>query len=242
MPHFITIDTAAREYGVERDDLFELIYDYKLPLYIHVHQMSVRFVLKSDGEASGKRYSFQLDSRRRYTLTPYRENAIEIFHLDRKTLSCWVRVDPEDAIKLAKGADVTLSYFWPAIWPDEEEGIGILFTDVGPTLDWDSARLLRDDLKSSEIQAELRDRGAKQPQWPWGNHETENLRWLSKAAHRFWARFDPSDESTASTNEEVVGWLQTESARQGSRMSDHIAKAIATILRPEGLKPGRKRT
>jgi hypothetical protein len=46
--------------------------------------------------------------------------------------------------------------------------------------------------------------------WPWGTYETELLRKLALAANRFWRHYDPSDPTTAPTNESVVNWLKTQ--------------------------------
>lgn len=82
--------------------------------------------------------------------------------------------------------------------------------------------------------ADKPDSGAalREPKWPWGEHHTELLSHLSAAADRFWVRFDPTDNTTAPTNEEVVLWL----VQRG--VSDRIAKAIATILRANGVPTG----
>ncbi len=68
--------------------------------------------------------------------------------------------------------------------------------------------------------------------WPWGSHETELLRHLAAAADRFWKRYDPSDPTTAPTNQEVIDWLK----QRG--VSERTAEAMATILRADGLPPG----
>lgn len=71
-------------------------------------------------------------------------------------------------------------------------------------------------------------------QWPWGAYETGLLRELAAAAERFWARFDPGDSTTASTNEDVSEWLKARG------VSARAAGAIATILRADGLPAGRR--
>ena len=68
--------------------------------------------------------------------------------------------------------------------------------------------------------------------WPWGTYETTLLRALADAAERFWVNFDPTDLTTAPKNEKVVDWLE----HRG--ISTNLAKAIATILRPDGLPTG----
>jgi hypothetical protein len=71
--------------------------------------------------------------------------------------------------------------------------------------------------------------------WPWGEHETELLRKLAAAAERFWKRYDPSDATTAPTNETIVAWLK----EQG--VADRNAQVMATILRADGLPTGPRR-
>ncbi len=71
--------------------------------------------------------------------------------------------------------------------------------------------------------------GAK---WPWGNHETELLRKLAAAAAKFWANYDPGDNTTAPKSDEVAAWLKT----QG--VADRVAQIMAQILRPDGLPTG----
>jgi hypothetical protein len=71
--------------------------------------------------------------------------------------------------------------------------------------------------------------------WPWGRYETELLRKLAQAANRFWKNYDPADISTAPTNEQVEEWLI------GQKTTRPKAKAIATILRADGLQTGRRK-
>lgn len=69
--------------------------------------------------------------------------------------------------------------------------------------------------------------------WPWGNHHTENLGHLEAAAKRYWTNYDPSDPTTASTNEEIAEWL-----RESRGVSKNMADSIASILRADGLRTG----
>jgi hypothetical protein len=68
--------------------------------------------------------------------------------------------------------------------------------------------------------------------WPWGPYNTVLLRNLAAAVEKFWKNYDPTDSSTAPTNEQVSEWL----TKQG--VADRNAKAIATILRTDNLRPG----
>lgn len=72
--------------------------------------------------------------------------------------------------------------------------------------------------------------------WPWGRHNTRLLEVLLATAQKFWARYDPLDESTHKLKEEVVGWIMK---RYAGQVSLHMANAIATILRADGLRTGR---
>jgi hypothetical protein len=69
-------------------------------------------------------------------------------------------------------------------------------------------------------------------EWPWGTRETELLRHLAQAANLFWQNYDPTDPSTAPTNNDVVKWL----VKQG--VARRTAEVMATILRADGLPSG----
>jgi hypothetical protein len=70
---------------------------------------------------------------------------------------------------------------------------------------------------------------------PWGNHETRYLRKLAQASDRFWKLYDPSDPTTAPTNNMVVEWLVEEGIPR------RTAEIMATILRADGLPSGPRR-
>jgi hypothetical protein len=69
--------------------------------------------------------------------------------------------------------------------------------------------------------------------WPWGRHHTEYLGHLDAAARKWWHSYEPSDPSTAPTNEIVADWLRNERG-----ISKEKARAIASMLRPDGLPTG----
>ncbi|MFC7462618.1 hypothetical protein [Hydrogenophaga defluvii] len=71
--------------------------------------------------------------------------------------------------------------------------------------------------------------------WPWGAHHTEQLGHLEAAAQRFWKNYDPSEPDTAPINEMVADWLVKERG-----VSKDKARAIASILRADGLPAGRR--
>ncbi|MGH8647192.1 MAG: hypothetical protein ACREX4_23140 [Gammaproteobacteria bacterium] len=68
--------------------------------------------------------------------------------------------------------------------------------------------------------------------WPRGDYETELLRKLAQAGTKFWRLYDPSDPSTAPTNEQVSKWLEDEG------VSKRVAEVMAQILRADGLPTG----
>ena len=69
--------------------------------------------------------------------------------------------------------------------------------------------------------------------WPWGSHHTETLGHLEAAAKRFWILYAPGRNDTAPTNDMVATWLQNERG-----ISREKARAIASMLRPDGLPTG----
>lgn len=71
--------------------------------------------------------------------------------------------------------------------------------------------------------------------YPWGEHNTRLLQSLSDVATALWSRYDPLDPSTAPTNEQVEDWLIARDVPK------RIAEAMATILRADGLRMGRRK-
>lgn len=72
------------------------------------------------------------------------------------------------------------------------------------------------------------------PIWPWGSHQTKALGHLDSAAREFWTAYDPANaKATAPKNDDVVRWLVSQ-----HQVSNSMAKAIATMLRPDGLPTG----
>ena len=69
--------------------------------------------------------------------------------------------------------------------------------------------------------------------WPWGTHETKLLCELAAAATHWWVNYDPLDNTTAPTNEDVSQWLQ----RRGV-VGNAMANKMATMLRADGLRTG----
>lgn len=68
--------------------------------------------------------------------------------------------------------------------------------------------------------------------WPWGRHETDLLRKLAHAADLFWKQYDPTEPSSAPTNEQVIKWLVDQ------KVAKRTAEVMATILRADGLPTG----
>lgn len=86
----------------------------------------------------------------------------------------------------------------------------------------------------AELEQQVVTARAAPPHWPWGSYETTRLGRLAAAVEKFWTNYDSAESDTAPTNEQVAEWLK----QQGE--SPRIAEAIATILRADNLKPGRR--
>jgi hypothetical protein len=82
-----------------------------------------------------------------------------------------------------------------------------------------------------EVRSEFAQRS--ETHWPWGNHHTELLGHLEAAARKWWQLYDPASPDTAPTNDMVSEWLITDRG-----VSKDKAKAIASILRADGLRTG----
>lgn len=95
---------------------------------------------------------------------------------------------------------------------------------------------------SSQVPADFAEptRTLPSARWPWGSHETSNLRLLAEAAERFWkpvaegGNYDPQDDTTAPTNEQVEAWL----LKRG--VSGKARSVMATILRADKFPMGRR--
>jgi hypothetical protein len=65
-------------------------------------------------------------------------------------------------------------------------------------------------------------------------HESSDLKIVRQAARRFWANADRNDKTTHPTNAQVEAWLVR------NELSQRLAKASATIIRPDWAETGRK--
>ena len=76
--------------------------------------------------------------------------------------------------------------------------------------------------------------------WPWGNHHTELLGHLEAAAREFWTGYNPENaKATAPKSETVIDWLEARNVPgQKKKVSNQMAKAIASMLRPDDLPTG----
>ncbi|MGN6259618.1 MAG: hypothetical protein ACTHNO_02700 [Ralstonia sp.] len=72
--------------------------------------------------------------------------------------------------------------------------------------------------------------------WPWGNHETKLLSALANAGKQWWGTYDPEDNTTAPTNNQVSQWLKDEHG-----IADRLAAVMAQILRADGIPQGPRR-
>jgi hypothetical protein len=66
---------------------------------------------------------------------------------------------------------------------------------------------------------------------PINQNKSDVLTAVNQASMRFWSRADRNDQDTWTTNQVVINWLMKE-----HKFSEHIAKAAATIVRPEWAK------
>lgn len=102
---------------------------------------------------------------------------------------------------------------------------------------WLRAVARRQAAKLDELRAANTVGPSRSPLWPWGEHHTQLLGHLDAAAREWWSTYDPADPATAPTSEMVAGWLHAERG-----VSREKAKAIASILRPDDLRTGRRGT
>lgn len=115
----------------------------------------------------------------------------------------------------------------------EEQGVLLRdFARWAVALEWELPSELKDMSHrpdkvspSESIEDEVR-------RWPWGDHETELLRMLARAAREFWSTYDPDDPATAPRSRDVERWLR------GEGVAQRVAVVMAQILRPEDLRTG----
>lgn len=158
-------------------------------------------------------------------------------------ISGWFRLSPWDSEILGTRNAFKLPVFvWPAGLgePEKHEDWFQVDTLKHPSGAFDQLAWF----STNELAALLPELGCMQepdnPQnkrWPWGDHETEYLRLLGQAASRFWKLYDPADATTAPTNEQVENWLKKQTVN-GRPVSANVARAMATILRADGLPTG----
>lgn len=94
----------------------------------------------------------------------------------------------------------------------------------------------------SDVKAWCRDKGIQLDQteppdqpgrWPWGDYETDALRWMARTYKEFWSTYDPDDSTTIPNAEkEIIPWL----VDQG--VSKNVAAAIDKVLRADNLPKG----
>ena len=101
--------------------------------------------------------------------------------------------------------------------------------------DWEKLEANKSHLESGKIKDAI-DLSHTNSHWPWGDHHTETLGFLEEAANRYWKLYDPADPTTAPTNDMVATWLKDVKGISGEK-----ARAIASMLRPDGLPTGPRR-
>lgn len=136
------------------------------------------------------------------------------------------------------------TYSWPIV-----SGVFDIRDWVKRTIEIESGKLNRDSstiVAMREVEEKLnsllsgqaslnKEQAAQVPrteQWPWGKHETKLLQHLASAARHWWANYDPTDSTTAPTNESVSLWLKDRG------VSMRAAEIMAMILRADGVPPG----
>jgi len=119
----------------------------------------------------------------------------------------------------------------PSLETDQAAWFELLPKYKGLEFGWDDLWVHRSQLERVISHFYGDDKRTTAP-WPWGDHDTTLLQHLAAAAERFWKRYDPTDATTAPTNQTVSEWLQ------GRGVSSRIAETMASMLRPEGLKTG----
>lgn len=78
------------------------------------------------------------------------------------------------------------------------------------------------------------ERSSSMTRWPWGDHHTKLLGHLDVGARKFWCKYDPENpKGTAPKSAEVIQWFMEE-----CNISESLATAMATLLRPDNLKTG----
>jgi len=81
--------------------------------------------------------------------------------------------------------------------------------------------------------------------WPWGSYSTEELEHLDAAVREFWVDYDPANPSSLKESEghTVKEWLTKDyKEKTGATVTASAAERIATIIRPEALKKGGRRS
>lgn len=99
----------------------------------------------------------------------------------------------------------------------------------------ESSEILRHKYYHQKIQSEPDQVMPLSATLPTPTHSTRLLTILAAAADRFWSLYDPSEPSTAPTNDQVTAWLVSE------KVPTRTAEVMATILRADGLPTGRRK-
>lgn len=254
---WLTLRKAARELKTDEEGLLKMLESgvaKDLPVYVHSegdrfsgkctsHKFASRMIGDSEfreSVADGGGYIL-LDQKRSH-LADYGKACYDgpWFHLVGA-----FRVLPDTIQRIVRERALTPCLVAPASWWSDdgpvsinadgypEVGFDVTSYDTGlgiHAVSFGSIRMDAEDLRDYIRSGSLVDAG----KWPWGNHETEKLRHLEAAAKKYWANYDPDDPSSAETNETVVTWLMTERGVA----SRHMAEAIASILRADGLPTG----
>ncbi len=145
-----------------------------------------------------------------------------------------------------------LSGLWHPLQPEEARMALLALWSDAEDRSWDLSDLTQDSWKRVRLLphdddliwqwSRARSRAVEQPtptmgsesgRWPWGTYTTKRLEDLAAAAERWWVNFDPTDNFTAPTNDEVIAWLVA-----NRKVPRRTAEIMASILRADGLPTG----
>jgi hypothetical protein len=220
---FYTFAEAVEKLGTDRDTLQQAIALGRVSIFF---RFAGRDAVEDDHSLPETRTDpyGQWDHRKEHT--DYDGNPI-IF----RCLYGWFRLMERTARFVGLSGTVPLTLYVTPSFNSAEWNFGDLFFKVEGYSEYtiDSTWLLASEVDSIANVKQM----ATPTKWPWGEHETKLLTDLAAAAREWWSTYDPEQPATAPRNEDVEAWLMSERG-----VSDRLAKAMATILRADGVKTG----
>jgi len=221
---YLRFDELAKKWKCSLRDLSDLIINRKIiPSVLLIGRHSVHLVEPhEDEDGEGLYVSGAADSYK------YVNGFFYLQWVRRENLN---RISSAYAFEKREMAEFDDVYSFDAveIWFDPEENEITSSTDVVIVRE-EIERFEREHLQASEDS----NQEIKQVTYPWGTHSTKLLTQLSEAAIKHWGLYDPTQPDTAPKNDEVSDWLINKG------VSKTLADAMATILRADGLRTGRR--